>query len=321
MPMRPLVLMLAATALAAPVANAQFAPPPMEQTEPLTMPPPTIIKPAQVENPRIKEAAQQRKEQKEKIAQLRSPAALPDLPFESLVQLDADGRLIRLEGVPFEIALDRHPMIDKHQRPRLERAIADRHHRIEREILDNLDKIQVIESGGIDRLSAFDMQSMSSLRILIRDMVGPEDALAEYQRVGALTPVQVRFLRQRMLAPYNKALNEDLGSYQMFDAEGNPVSQYDAMVRMAMHDRAAEYMGIYYNLLVDAASRGSRIAAALYATPDESNHELADLMAETIVELADADRAQQLAAMRSLMARLTVDQRRALLQATLDTRS
>lgn len=317
---RPLGLMIAATALFAPLACAQFAPPPLQQSKPLAMPEFKLPALAQGGDGGIKDIADGRNKRKEELAKLRSPAALPELEFESLIAFDDDGRVIRLAGVPEFVALDRHPMIHKRVRPKVERAITDRRHHIERSMLDHLDALEVIETGALDRLSAFDLQSLSSLRLMLQPLVGTETALTEYQRVGAITPVQIRFLREKMVRPYTKALSEDLNSYQQYDAQGNPISLYDAIVRHAMNEQVAEVMGIYHDLLIETSERGPLIAAVLHARIADPDHELAELLGTATANLPSADRDTQLAAMQELMAKLTLDQRRTLLETALDTR-
>lgn len=281
--------LLSATPAPALAQNAPDLPPPAQPAEPQPGPEPA-----------------------KKRANQPTPAGRP---YESLVKRDAERRVIPLQEPVTWAAIRRNPTITKEDWVRLEPVMLARKAECESIVLRNLDIVESIEDGALEKIQGDTRQVLKSSGDLVRPLKpSGGDFCVKLGTDRVLTQAQTR-VSQKLASDYNKALAEQ---YQASAKRGEtPGEKGTAAVIRRMQLLPIDETIWTYRMLLDEASRS---LDRTLPTLKWSAETLAKIEPQRAALAAASDDAARAASMRTLMDTLTPDQRRALLTATIDTR-
>lgn len=299
---------------------AQIAPPPTEAPAP-TKPykPEPFVAPPAAPTPAPAAEPSPVNQRPAQPTPHRTPEAKPPLPnekYESLVKRNAEGKLMPLEEPATWLASRHNPLITKEDWVRLEPIFAARRLECERLGIKNLDVVERVEAGEADHVKAQD--GKEAVR-KVRDMLAPitpegGDFSSRLGRDGHLTDVQSRF-SQKILGEYNKEVSGEIRATLPPKAKGdeNQIAALPIILFM-YHQRVDEVMWCHARLVEEASRSMDRVTPAL---PPAVAAKIKDETALLTANPSDSSRKE---IMKALMARLSLEERQALLTATMDTR-
>lgn len=283
------------------IVAAQIAPPPTEAPAPATpykRPPVIMPKPA--------EPARTPRENGSRVE-------LPNLPYESLVKKDAQGKVIRLTEPVTWAACRRNPTITKEDWAKLEPVFRERRAECENIAVKNLDLMEKVEAGEIERIEGDAktiVQTIRSLFAPLRPSGG--DFCSKLGKEGTLTEVQSAF-SQKIEGEYNAAVRAELRAGMKPKQDASQIGSID-IVRHMFYEQIDETIWCYRELLAEAAGAMDR------ALPKVSPGIAAKVSAEQRALAAATDAAARPQLLRALLDKLDLQERRALLSAVIESR-
>ncbi|MCW5776232.1 MAG: hypothetical protein KIS87_07335 [Phycisphaeraceae bacterium] len=289
-------------AVSAVVGQVAPPPPPVPEERPVVEPPPppTQTHPTAERPPRPE-----------------MPSIL-DTPFESIAVLGADGKIVRLDE-PIEIvALGNNPLVGYYQLAWMSHSLYLRRLKIEQIVIDNLDKIEALDEGGLidsvklggDQAAA--AEHLSKVMAAIQAVNSDGMMLQSIQRQGHVTRV-IMELNQRIQNDYqSKVIAEMQATPQV---EGAP-SSLDLLTRQALRDSISEALYWRSRMMLEVAENADQVFGSLDLSPDVKA-KIGRLTARlaTTNNLDDRE-----AIVREAFAALTLDQRRQALRAAIALR-
>jgi len=227
------VLALAAASILAPIASAQVAPPPSKKPEPVRdyTPPAPPAPPSRVNRP---EAA--------RPAVRPANRALPDLPYESLVERDENGKLIRIEGSPTIEALWVNPMIDEELHPAIRDVLQSRRSLFRELVVTNIDDAIAMDEGILEKLRVNNRDELQEILGVVERLstTTPEQ---ELEQLGVI-PDQAGAFTRKIATEYLQALQNEL--LDGFDpGDDTTFTPQDVIVQMMFEQHLAEAMAAY----------------------------------------------------------------------------
>lgn len=231
-----MLAMVGANSVMAGLAMGQVATPPPAAPAPTPqyVPPPAAPKPA----PR---------------AAPKPPAegpAINNIPFEPLGERDKDGKLLPLAGPTEILALERNPTIGEATAQRLKPYLRERRATIEKVVIDNLDMVQQIESGAVERLDARKKDELMALTQMLRPLTGRGSMTADLRNRDLLTQVQAG-VNQRITKRYQTDLIADAKAR----AKASGADEATEVTRALLGNNLDEVMFAYKGLLVETGKR------------------------------------------------------------------
>ncbi|MBX3364721.1 MAG: hypothetical protein KF866_08155 [Phycisphaeraceae bacterium] len=238
--------------MAAGAANGQMVTPPPQYPRPLG--PVMYIPPrppeSMVRDMAIRNAERQRQRQMQEEARQNEHTRLPELAYESLVELDDGGRIVELTEWPDLAAIRRNPMLDRRTLALALEVASERQARMQEIVLDHLDVLAEIDAGKIENTGLLDRDGMREIRDAIRPFQSQGRLTNELQTRGILTPVQARF-NLTIAREYEEAVRRE--------KLGDPPPM-DQMVYFTMRQGISEALLTYEALLWTAARHGELIS-------------------------------------------------------------
>lgn len=311
------LLSLAASAGLATAASAQLAPPPTEAPPPPAPTEPQIVRPSPPSNPGGAGRGAPRSAGEDARGRLgRDPSTveLPPLPYDSLVTRDADGHVQPLDRNPHLAALSVNPMMDDSTEERSLGVIAARRDKVERRVAENVDLIQQVLDGAIEKV---DLSRPDTIRGII-DVVRPFQELGhlsdDLKEQGILNDQQWAF-NWKIAQEYTAAYQKDVMDAAAENTDPNAPSPQTVFTHLVMHDFMREPIEVYNALLVEGAGRIDDVMGHVTLTGDQQA--VAGLVRG--VKAAGDDEARR-SAMQAVVTALTPEQRKAFVQAILETR-
>ncbi|CAG1002803.1 hypothetical protein PHYC_03021 [Phycisphaerales bacterium] len=302
--------------LAAPVTGQVLTPPPSKAPDPATAPP----EPAPADNPDAVPAPppfpipmEPPPPPKLKMVPEKE---LPDIPHKSLVMRDENGKTRPIRGLIEKEALRVNPTLPDNWVDTLSDYFAERKTIFERATIANLDIVEAIEGGVIERT---DYTNVDEIRKLLR-MCAPLDKPNVPERItddllakGFIDPTQAGFNMKIV----NEYLNTLFPPKAVPDAQGvkprqEPGSVAKIMRRYFMHESETAYRGMMAeaagNLpaIVDQVDLPAEIKSAAKAAAKNYSDALTD--------------DQKIKIYHDATAGTTIEQRRAILQKAVDLR-
>lgn len=234
------LLALASAAILAPVtwapsALAQVAPPPSSKPRPVRdyTPPPAPTPPPRVNRPEPARPA------------ARRPAALPNLPFKSLVQRNEDGSLIRLTTSPTIEALWVNPMIDEDLHPAIQDVLDSRRSLFRELVVTNIDDAIALDEGVLEKLRVNNRDELQEILGVVERLstTTPEQ---ELEQLGVI-PDQAGAFTRKIATEYLQALQNEL--LDGFDpGDDTTFTPQDVIVQMMFTQHLQEAMDAYNDL-------------------------------------------------------------------------
>lgn len=178
--------------------------------------------------------------------------------YVSLVKKDAQGRLIPLSEPADYAALKNNPTLNNEIRAKLSGILAERKATFERLVTDNIDLVEQLEGGLIERSDLTNKPELSRVTAATKPITppaAPAGLSTELRKREALTSDQARW-NQKIAQEYTK---EAVMAGKPIDAsQGDNASKVQAIgprIQAALRQGIEEPLWHYRNLLVDASSR------------------------------------------------------------------
>lgn len=241
---------------------------------------------------------------------------LPDMPYEPLAKRNAEGKLIHLEEPATWLATRRNPTVTPEDWVKLEPIFAARRLECERLGVKNLDVVERVLAGEADRVKAQD--GKEAVR-KVRDMLAPitpegGDFSSRLGKDGHLSDVQARF-SQKILGEYNREVSGEIRAALPPKNKGNGDEIAALPIILFMyHQRVEEVMWCHTKLVEEASRSMDRVVPAL--TPALA----AKIKDEVGLLAANPSDSSRKEIMTALLAKLSLEEKQAVLTATMDTR-
>jgi len=243
------------------------------------------------------------------------PPAATKASLPTLVRRGPDGRILPLSEPITWAAVRLNPTITDDDRARLEPVMLARRAECEAIALRNLDIVESIEAGAIDAIEGDIRQRISITRQMLAPL-RPEggDFCARLGRDGVLNAEQARASKS-MVSQYLTALRGQNRADLV--AAGTPREGLsEELLQRLQLVPVDETIGAHRMLVVES-SRSLDRSLAVVSWPAETVAAIEPQRAALAANPDDESRAQLT---KKLMAALTIDQRRELLDATIKTR-
>ncbi len=292
---------LAALTVASAVSNAQIAPPPPDAAAPT---------PAYERKPLLEPTGNPA------AARKTGPIKLPDLPYESLVTRDADGKVIRLKEPATWLACRRNPTISPDDWTRLEPIFAERRAECETIVVSNLDLIEKVEAGELRNIKGDAKTIIQTINRVYAPLKPSGGNFSnKLGKEGILTDVQSSF-SQKIESEYNTALRAEASASSTGKKENDQGIEKMPVVFQVYLEQIDETYCTYHALLAETARSLDRALPAVDLPADLR----ASIEPDRKAVAAATDDASRAAALRTLLDKLTLQQRRALLAKVIETR-
>lgn len=241
------------------------------------------------------------------------PTRIP--PYESLVERDAAGRVVRLAGCLDALALQRNPFMDEEARQRIAPHVKEWTADVNQLAIDNVDLIERIDRGLLERWDPADPKTVKLVQ-QISAILGSAGSLTDrLLNARAIEPLAGQVNRQ-IANEYIQAVAMEISSTrpdkpnpsqaelsEQFRLNGLALNRWN--LSMAMRDVRAQYRRI----LVDSAATLDPVLESLSLSSEDK----ARLASKIQAVKAAASETDRLVAVRALLDDLTFDQRRAYL--------
>ncbi|HYE63163.1 MAG TPA: hypothetical protein VD997_14305 [Phycisphaerales bacterium] len=243
-------------------------------------------------------------------AQKAQPAPLPNVPYKSIVQKGTDGKVVRLSEPAEYAALKNNPLVMDKERERLGDYFAQRKAAFENIVADNVDLVEKVEGGIFETipLSTTEEKRANLKKLLdvsqpLKAPAAPKPLAEDLKEKQVLTDEQARF-NQKISKEYTDAIIME--------------QKLDATRGLAMLYKASLDEPMYYHrqMKIEAAGKLDALMPALKLEGDAATRAQA---AASKAKGAKTD-ADKEAAMNELYQALSVDQRKALLKAVIESR-
>lgn len=247
-------------------ALAQVAPPPPPKPDPIKLP--EFTPPTPEVTPEQAERIRQRREERERRqrARQRHQLELPDLPYDSLVEHDDEGYIVRHERPVHLMALERNPTIGEQVMEEAQPVIEQRMARMERLVIENVDLMLMIEDGVLERASFAEQGGLRELTELVRPFQEQGNITEELEREGVLTEMQSVF-NSRIAREYESAVTREIREGGGRDTDSSPL---DLVTRFVLTQVSQEARWVFGKLLEDAAANITHIAGRIDLNSDEA---------------------------------------------------
>ncbi|MGD9790029.1 MAG: hypothetical protein AB7Q00_02805 [Phycisphaerales bacterium] len=190
------------------------------------------------------------------------PIVIPEgVKYTSLVERDAEGKLIPL-AVPTDwAALKNNTLLDDAQRPAIEKYLAERKAHLRTMVAQNLDLIEEIENGALNKLNADNLADrkngeMQRVTNIARPLMPPKsapDLAKDLTDKGLFTPVQGA-LHKKITKEYADALLKDANAADKSQTLVNTL-------RSIFNQGLEETRTIHQEMLAAAAAHADDLAA------------------------------------------------------------
>lgn len=239
----------------------------------------------------------------------KATETLPDLPFEKF-WLDGEGKLKTLTEPADYAAVRVNPMLDDAARAKIMPVLEERRARLEKSIVENLDLIEAVDGGLLDRINLADRASddMKLLNASIKAL-RLKPLTTDIKERGIASAQAMKF-HDKIVTEYTKVLMDpNMKKQADKEAKREAVGKIGNMLKVAWDESTHAYHG----LLNETVSRFGEVAGK------------AGLAGEGLSALEKAFKGLpsdggRIQAIKDAMGTLAMDQRRALLRATLETR-
>ncbi len=110
--------------------------------------------------------------------------------FDSLVQLDANGKVIPLEGVIDICSLHRNPTIDNATWQKVTPVLVEWMSDVDRSVIDNLDFVEALDGGVLENTDVMDMNNNRKIMEMMMQFLSIGPATTTMEQRGALSRTQ-----------------------------------------------------------------------------------------------------------------------------------
>lgn len=181
---------------------------------------------------------------------------IPDIPFKSLVERDEQNHIKPLP-MPMEImALDRNPTVGEPSMYRIKPYLRERRATIDKIAIDNLDMIQQIETGVIDRLDIKKKEQLIALTEMLRPLTSQGPLSTDLRKRDLLTKMQTG-MNQKIVKQYQTELLADVKA----KAKAAGLEEAPEVTKVLLYNSVDEVMFSYKLLLMDTGKRLANGAA------------------------------------------------------------
>lgn len=240
---------------------------------------------------------------------------LPDLPYKSLVEMDANGKL-KLLTKPVDIAaLEVNPTItDEATKKKIAEYLAERRARFEHILTENVDLAEKLFGGALDTLDLTDRNQIGEFNSMIKPLTqpaAPSNVGLELTKRGLITDVQKRF-NDKIKKEY-----EDARTKAFREAQPPAANKGDgarSLISSMMKRLVEEQELIFNDMLVEA---GKSLDKTL---PQVGLDTQGIAKAKDALKAMSASDADQVKGMKDVLQGLSVDQKKALLRKTVELR-
>lgn len=175
---------------------------------------------------------------------------VPNIPFERLAVRDENGALKPLP-MPMEImALDRNPTVGDVTMYRLKPYLRERKVAMENIAINNLDMIQQIEGGVIDRLDIRKKEELIALTEMLRPLTAPGPLATDLRKRDLLTKMQTG-MNQKITKQYQTELIADIKT----KAKSSGADEATEVTKVLLYNSLDEVMYSYKVLLLETGKR------------------------------------------------------------------
>lgn len=276
----------AALGALAPAATAQVTTPPPRapEPEPAYVPPPQPVARPAPATPRPRPDA--------------GGASTPIPEHEALAVVGEDGRVVRLEGILDEIALQRNPLVSGAKNDDINAMRVRRRAQAEKMVIENLDLFREVESGVINNIALANFEEFQRVVQKIPPLVITGSLSSQLADEGVLTRVQSQSTNQ-IVRMYNSAVSEELEK----EFGENYLDHFmKFIINESLKDSRAAYAGLIDEMIANAddlakmdlspnARKAVERAKSVQGDPDAPRLVRADLDKLDIEELQDLLRA------------------------------
>lgn len=274
-------------------ANAQVVTPPPSQVDPIDW---NIPKdpPAPAEQPEIVQP----------VSRPQTPpmAPLPTLEYKSLVEKDADGKIIQLREPIQLAAMRRNPMLTPDFIPSIQQFLDDRQVSINHLTVANLDIIERVDDGAFENVDFQNRASIRSLTDMIKPLTGSNKTMCEQLKADQkMTQEQYRF-NHKISMEYITAVTKERDAAKGLDKGGSA----QALLMALYKQNVDEYLTTYSRSMEVACARWNEVVSGieLDAAAKARAIEVGKAVAAAPTE------ADKLTAAKGLREGLTIDQRK-----------
>lgn len=181
----------------------------------------------------------------------------PDIAFKPLGR-DDKGELIRDEQgnlrplpLPLEVmALDRNPTVGEPTMYRIKPYLRERKAAIEKTTIDNLDMIQQIDGGVIDRLDIKKKEQLIALTEMLRPLVSQGPLATDLRKRDLLTKMQTA-MNQKITKQYQTDLITEVKT----KAKAAGIEEAPEVTKVLLYNSVDEVMFAYKSLLLETGKR------------------------------------------------------------------
>ena len=226
---------------------AQVAPPPTQPTKEETeyVPPVKQASPAPTAQPAPPTKARSTKSKRNAGQDGLSKAKLPtSTPYPKLAVKDANGKIIRLTGLPDILAFTSNPTIGQKSVEAMMPVLYGRRARFERIIVDNLDLYWLVTDGRVETMNLNDIKNMAEIAEMIKPLVGRTTLSQELLNRGILTRTQGG-MNEYIVNEYKQAVTAEI----QFQSE-DPLSE---VMRFVLKDSIHETTLAYKAMIAEAS--------------------------------------------------------------------
>lgn len=237
------------------------------------------------------------------------PAPAPvNVPFKSLVERGPDGKVIRIDGHLDVIALQRNPLMDEATWEKVRPMVKEWKLDVDQLAIDNIDFIEKLEGGLADKIDLQDANNIRMMTEIIQQLNGA-GPLTGFLNFHQMLSQQQAVLNQQIVSEYQKAVMADLMPKQTAQNQEDRVKQANEVNKFIYQLTTRDAIRSYNDQLVGAAKHMGSILPTLGLSKDQQA-KVAGPMSRLAKATSEADTR---AAMKEVLAPMTLDQKRAAL--------
>lgn len=235
---------------------------------------------------------------------------LPSLPYKSLAEKGPDGKLLPLTEPIYVAALRVNPTVTDDERSKIEPYLATRRQAYEQIAIDNIDFLQEIDNGLIEKLNMADSNDAKKVQ-KIRALAGKGTLSAALKEAKLLSDMQIKF-GDKIVKERNEAEITELKA-AAGGKEGDKKAAADVVTPHLMRQAVSESLIARRGLYLELAQKLPALAGTLgldAATVDGLKKSVA----------AASDDAGKVAAVQGVLKGVSADQARTALKAVVAAR-
>ncbi|MBU6414461.1 MAG: hypothetical protein KGS45_13440 [Planctomycetes bacterium] len=299
------LLWLAGALMVTSEASAQVVTPPTEGRAPT----PAYVPPPPPPTPKPFEGAQP-SEAQPTTPPPAAPVTLPSLPYKSLAEKGADGKLVALTEPIYVAALRVNPTVTDDERSKIEPYLKTRRESYEQIAIDNIDFLQEIDNGLVDKLNMADPNDAKKVQ-KIRALAGKGTLSAALRDAKLLSETQIRF-GDKIVKERNEAEIAELKA-AAGSKEGDKKAAADVVTPHLMRQAVSESLMARRGLFLELANNLTKVEGSL-------GLDAAAFGSLKTAVAAAKDDASKVAAVQGVFKGLNADQARAALKAVVAAR-